>query len=158
MRLKVEINSREHFSILGMEKRRFDVSSPWFSASASILTYELDELLGTKLRALYQRKKGRDLFDLWWAARHRSVDFDRIIRCFREYLEHGGYRVSRAEFEANLAQKMRDPAFTADLGRLLAPGVDWDLTEAARLVIDELVPRLQGEPWKGPGRSSDDDS
>ena len=58
MRLKLEINSREHFSVLGMEKRRFDVSSPWFSASASILTYDLDELLGTKLRALYQRKKG----------------------------------------------------------------------------------------------------
>jgi len=157
MRLKLEINSREHFSVLGLEKRRFDVSSPWFSASASILTYDLDELLGTKLRALYQRKKGRDLFDLWWAARHGSVDFDRIIRCFREYLEHGGHRISRAEFEANLVQKMRDPAFTADLGPLLAPGVDWDLTEAARLVIDELVPRLQGEPWKGPGRSNDDD-
>lgn len=157
MRLKLEINSREHFSVLGLEKRRFDVSSPWFSASASILTYDLDELLGTKLRALYQRKKGRDLFDLWWAARQGSVDFDRIIRCFREYLEHGGHRISRAEFEANLVQKMRDPAFTADLGPLLAPGVDWDLTEAARLVIDELVPRLQGEPWKGPGRSNDDD-
>ena len=157
MRLKLEINSREHFSVLGLEKRRFDVSSPWFSASASILTYDLDELLGTKLRALYQRKKGRDLFDLWWAARHGSVDFDRIIRCFREYLEHGGHRISRAEFEANLVQKMRDPAFTADLGPLLAPGVDWELTEAARLVIDELVPRLPGEPWKGLGRLSDED-
>lgn len=157
MRLKLEINSREHFSVLGLEKRRFDVSSPWFSASASILTYDLDELLGTKLRALYQRKKGRDLFDLWWAARQGSVDFDRIIRCFREYLEHGGHRISRAEFEANLVQKMRDPAFTADLGPLLAPGVDWDLAEASRLVIDELVPRLPGEPWKGLGRSSDED-
>jgi len=67
LRLKVEINSREHFTVLGSVKRGFSVDSRWFSGSASILTYHLDELLGTKVRALYQRKKGRDLFDLWAA-------------------------------------------------------------------------------------------
>lgn len=65
MRLKVEINSREHFSVYGLEQRPFGVSSRWFSGEASIQTYSLDELLGTKLRALYQRRKGRDLFDMW---------------------------------------------------------------------------------------------
>ncbi len=30
-----------------------------------MLTYELAELTGTRLRAVYQRRKGRDLFDLW---------------------------------------------------------------------------------------------
>ena len=35
-------------------------------AIRAIQTYQLDELLGTKVRALYQRKKGRDLFDLGW--------------------------------------------------------------------------------------------
>ena len=29
------------------------------------ITYEIDELIATKLRALYQRGKGRNLFDLW---------------------------------------------------------------------------------------------
>ena len=33
------------------------------SGKCEITTYSLNELLGTKLRALYQRKKGRDLFD-----------------------------------------------------------------------------------------------
>jgi predicted nucleotidyltransferase component of viral defense system len=61
LRLKVEINSREHFTVLGFVKRGFSVDSRWFSGSASILTYHLDELLGTKVRALFQRKKGRDL-------------------------------------------------------------------------------------------------
>lgn len=145
MRVKIEINSREHFSVLGMGNRSFEVRSRWFSGSASILTYALDELLGTKLRALYQRKKGRDLFDLWWAVRHARVDFDRVVRCFHEYLEHGGHRISRAEFEANLARKLDDPAFTADLGPILAPGVDWDLAEATRVLTDELLPRLEGE-------------
>ena len=40
------------------------MASRWFTGAAKVLTYDLDELLGTKLRALYQRKKGRDLFDL----------------------------------------------------------------------------------------------
>ncbi|MBM4319451.1 MAG: nucleotidyl transferase AbiEii/AbiGii toxin family protein, partial [Deltaproteobacteria bacterium] len=40
----------------------FRVENPWFSGAADVATYALDELLSTKLRALYQRKKGRDLF------------------------------------------------------------------------------------------------
>lgn len=62
LKLKVEINSREHFSVFELQKVEFPVGSRWFSGSASILTYHLDELLGTKVRALYQRKKGRDLY------------------------------------------------------------------------------------------------
>lgn len=31
LRLKVEINSREHFTVLGFEKRNFEVRSRWFS-------------------------------------------------------------------------------------------------------------------------------
>ena len=153
LRLKVEINTREHFTVLGLEKWRFEVRSRWFSGSATISTYALDELLGTKMRALYQRKEGRDLFDIWWAARHVELDPDCVVRCFREYLEHEGHRVFRAEFEANLEHKLTDDAFTSDLGPLLAPGTDWNLVEAARWVEDELVARLPREPWKGPGGS-----
>lgn len=148
LRLKIEINSREHFSVLGLERKRFEVNSRWFSGIASIPTYALDELLGTKLRALYQRKKGRDLFDLWWAAENATVDFERIARCFRKYLEAEGLRVSRAEFEENLARKLEDRRFTADLRPLLAPGVDWNLGKAARLIAEEIAPRLHGEPWQ----------
>jgi predicted nucleotidyltransferase component of viral defense system len=38
----------------------------------------IEELLGAKLRALYQRKKGRDLYDLWLALTTLSVDDARI--------------------------------------------------------------------------------
>ena len=149
LRLKIEIHSREHFSVLGLESRHFEVRSRWFSGAASVSTYTLDEMLGTKLRALYQRKKGRDIFDLWWASKHAAVNFDRVVRCFGEYLEAEGHRVSRAELEANLAGKLEDRRFTADLQPLLAPGVEWDLDSAARLIFDEIAPRLRGEPWKG---------
>lgn len=67
MKLKVETNCREHFSVLGWEKKYFSVQSDWFHGECHLTTYTLEELLGTKLRALYQRKKGRDLYDLWKA-------------------------------------------------------------------------------------------
>jgi len=151
LRLKVEINSREHFTVLGFESRGFAVDSRWFSGSSRISTYALDELLGTKLRALYQRKKGRDLFDLSWASQQTEVDLDRVIRCFGEYLSADGLRVSRAELEANLEAKLRDPRFVADLRPLLAPRIEWDLGVAAGWLTEEVTPRLGGDPWKGGG-------
>jgi predicted nucleotidyltransferase component of viral defense system len=109
IRLKIEINTREHFNVFGLQERAFQVESRWFSGSASIQTYQLDELMGTKLRALYQRKKGRDLFDLWITSHRGSVDNDRIVECFRRYLEYTDLQVSRAEFEANLSKKVTIP-------------------------------------------------
>ena len=58
LRLKVEINSRERFTVYGLRQVPFAVSSRWFERSCQICSYELDELAGTKLRALYQRKQG----------------------------------------------------------------------------------------------------
>ena len=43
-------------------------------ALAEIRTYNINELLGTKFRALYQRSKGRDLFDLDYS--RQNIDFD----------------------------------------------------------------------------------
>ena len=99
----------------------------------------------------------RSTLDPWLGEPRRKRGHGRVILLYRfESTSQPVQRISRAEFEANLVQKMRDPAFTADLGPLLAPGVDWELTEAARLVIDELIPRLPGEPWKGLSRLSDE--
>lgn len=76
LRLKVEINSREHFTVLGYQQFQYEMVSRWHTGTASISTYGINELLGTKLRVLYQRKKGRDLFDLWHAAAALEVSPD----------------------------------------------------------------------------------
>jgi predicted nucleotidyltransferase component of viral defense system len=150
LRLKVEINSREHFSVYGLTKVPFAVDSRWFSGRSDIATYELDELLGTKLRALYQRKKGRDLFDLAVALESGTVDPARIIAAFSEYMDRSGHHVARSLFEQNIAAKLRDRQFTADIGPLLAPGYDdWNMEEAVTTVSSRLIGCLPGEPWKG---------
>lgn len=60
-------------------------------------------------------------------------------------------RVSRENLEANLSSELEDRVFTTDLRPLLAPDVDWDLRRAARLVLDQIAPRLPGDPWRGGG-------
>lgn len=148
MKLKVEINSREHFAIYGLKRVTFAVSSRWYEGQCKIPTYDLDELLGTKLRALYQRRKGRDLFDLAVALQQDSADPARIIKAFSAYMDHGGHTVTRALFEMNMQQKLTDPQFAADIGPLLASGYTWDMGEAARAIGSALIARLPGEPWR----------
>ena len=105
--------------------------------------------MATKLRALYQRKNGRDLFDLWKAGTTAEIQPKRIIDCFLKYMEKEGHRVSRAEFEKNLAEKFTDPRFPEDIRPLLVPDSAWDFQQAAKFVMDELLNLLPGEPWQG---------
>jgi predicted nucleotidyltransferase component of viral defense system len=142
MRLKVEINSREHLAELGLERRPFAVESRWFQGACEITTYALDEMLGSKLRALYQRRKGRDLFDLWLGLTRGGASPERIVPCFRRFMEASGCTVSKAEYRQNLEQKLGDRVFREDLGPLLRPDVGYDVETAGRLVLAELVGRL----------------
>lgn len=82
IRLKIEINCFEHFNELGLVKIPFVVENSRLTGRCGITTYQLNELLGTKLRALYQRKKGRDLFDLYVALTKTEVDVDELMRCY----------------------------------------------------------------------------
>lgn len=151
MRLKVEINTREHFAELGLLRVPFRMDTRWFSGGADITTFALDELLGTKLRALYQRKKGRDLFDLALALELLAVEPARLIACFQRCMMEEGHAVSRAQFEANLNQKAADSDFRGDIAPLLRPGVTWDFDAALEKVLTAIVILLPGEPWKGAG-------
>jgi len=143
LKLKVEINTREHFSVLGLRRARFQVDNPWFRGEADILTFGPEELLGTKVRALYQRKKGRDLFDLSVALSSLpDLDAQAIVDCFLRYMEHDGLRVTRTQFEQNLAEKMDDDVFLRDVPPLLVSGTSYDPHRALDLIQRALISKL----------------
>ncbi|MCY3857564.1 MAG: nucleotidyl transferase AbiEii/AbiGii toxin family protein [Gammaproteobacteria bacterium] len=142
LRLKIEINSREHFAVLGLVRRCFTVDSRWYKGSADIVSFELDELLATKLRALYQRRKGRDLFDLAIGLSDERSDARRIASVFQHYMNREGRSVTRAIFEANLADKLNHPAFNADMNSLSRLDFEWRMDDAARRVTSELISLL----------------
>lgn len=150
LRLKVEINTREHENILDYQDESYEVKSSWFTGKAQIKTYQLPELIGTKMRALYQRKKGRDLFDLYTVlSNHSNLDTKQVVTCFQEYLQRENLKVSQAEYEENLYHKMNDSAFIDDMKPLLVIGSNFDPLSAYDTIHKALISRLPGHPWKG---------
>ena len=142
MHLKIEINSREHFSLFGFEKRSFRTSSSWFAGEVTIQTYGLEELLGTKLRALYQRRKGRDLFDLWLGLTAGKANPKNVLQAFVEYTSRECTKISRKEFLLNLERKAQIPEFMSDMRMILAPEFNYDPQIALGLVADKLISLL----------------
>ncbi len=69
----------------GVRWRSFLVESERFAGTADVLTFAPSELLSTKIRALYQCRKGRDLFDLWLALTELGLRGDEIVSAFWPY-------------------------------------------------------------------------
>ena len=144
IRLKIEINCFEHFNELGLVKVPFEVNNSWFAGQCEITTYKLNELLGTKLRALYQRRKGRDLFDLYVALTKAKVDVEEIMRCYNRYIRFSvAQPPTKKQFLLNMEEKMTDNEFLGDTAMLLRPELDFNADKAYKLVRRELLEKLK---------------
>ena len=144
LRLKLEINCKEHFNVLDLVDFPFEIESEWFSGKAEIRTYNINELLGTKLRALYQRSKGRDLFDLDYSRLKLELDLDQIVKCFKEYTSFatGKRPPSKKEFLMNIEKKEIDPNFTGDMEALLRPEIVYNQEVAFEWLKGELIEKI----------------
>lgn len=117
MRIKIEMNTFERSPARPTVTRPYSVDSPWFSGAADVATFALEELIATKIRALYQRRKGRDLFDLWLAVEKAQVAPELIASCYKFYRPEGWTPALGRE---NLALKLDDTRFTGDLVALVS--------------------------------------
>ena len=139
-KLKIEINCKEHFSVLDRVTVPFGMNNQWFSGNCQINTYTFEELIGSKIRALYQRKKGRDLFDLNYAIESGKLDIRQTIQCYRHYISFPNHDVpSVKEYALNLKLKMKDPVFCNDIAPIISPEIDYDITLAYEKVMDTIV-------------------
>lgn len=162
MQITVEMNTYETSPARPHVRLPFEIESPWWSGSAEVLTFEPAELVATKLRALYQRRKGRDLFDLWLALTHMNLEASEVLECFGPYRPEG-YTLQTAI--ANLRAHLENQLFRRDLDPLIAPSssgalgvgqmvvaplggaadppaIRFDIDEAGELVIEQLLQRL----------------
>lgn len=153
IRLKLEINTAEIRTFDPPLTVPFSIENPWFSGVADVPTFSHEEMLATKLRALLQRDKGRDLFDL----AHGLDVFPylkptRIVECFGMYLDQSKVQITRAQAEERMLKKLARPRFLDDLRPLLpAHALDAfgeDATREAFLkVFNRLIAIVPGEPW-----------
>lgn len=150
LKLKVEINTREHENLFGIRRYPFTVENDWYQGQAEIASFEPEELFGTKLRALLQRRKNRDLFDLGEGLKEPALDADKLVASFEHYLALEGKPITRAVAEQRMLEKLTR-SLTEDIAPLLSAGVrfnDDDAIDAFERVWFALVVRLKGDAWK----------
>lgn len=110
IRLKIEINTRDIQAFDQPVARRLEIANPWFNGQADIPTFSPEGMLATKLRALLQRNKGRDLYDLAYGLTTlEPLDVDRIVALFGYYMESSGTAISRAQAQERMFAKLANP-------------------------------------------------
>lgn len=140
LRLKIEINTYERSPSLPHIRMPFSVNSEWFSGTSNILTFQPEELVATKIRALYQRKKGRDLFDFWLAMTELELEPQSIVDAFTPY-RPTNYSVANAR--RNLIEKLDDREFTTDIAPLVRQGeLGYDVHVAGALFDERILSRI----------------
>jgi hypothetical protein len=142
MKLKIEINVVEHFQVMDVEESPFSFDSEWFKGSCVISVNQLEELMATKIRALYQRRKGRDLFDLWIVFSRNLANLEETIKIFRQYCEQEGLIISEKLFRNNLELKRINQDFRGDMEILLPNHIKWDFDEVFEYVQKEIISKV----------------
>lgn len=98
--------------------------------------------MATKLRALYQRRNGRDLFDIWYVVKQNLIDLNRVFEVYSEYCANDNNNIQREDFLRNLALKKTHPDFQTDMNSLLPIELNWNFEEAYQFVVDNIISRL----------------
>jgi predicted nucleotidyltransferase component of viral defense system len=155
LKVKVEINTREHDSVLGIQQYPFAVESGWYQATANIASFAPEELFATKLRALLQRRKNRDLFDLHMGLQQLSMNPEALLACFDHYVTLEAKPITRANAEQRMLEKLTH-SLTEDMAPLLPPGIKFhedDAVAAFESIWNILITRINGDPWKQTDRA-----
>jgi predicted nucleotidyltransferase component of viral defense system len=145
-KVKVEINTREHNNVKPYITKKINVLSTWFSGEADVLTYELEELLGTKFRALYQRKRGRDLYDFWYVLNHYpNLDIKLVLDIFQYYMAFGNTPVTLDELKQNIELKRNNRVFNQDIFSLLDTDqiTKYKMDDAFDIIFDRFIKQLE---------------
>ena len=151
IRLKVEINEAEITALDPAQTLPFKVENPWFSGAADIPTFSTEEVLSTKLRALLQRNKGRDLVDLAHALEiFPKLDAQRTVDMFGEYMKQKP--IPRWEAEKRMFEKLERRGFLADVHPLLTAEERARFDDAAgkrafQQVFDGFISLIPGKIW-----------
>ena len=129
-KVKIEINTIDHFQIFPIIEKEHSVDSEWFSGKATLQTYQLEELIASKIKAMYQRRKGRDLFDLWYVLNRGLVDTEKTLKIFKEYNTLCKAKITRKLLLENLEEKEKTQIFCQ---------IQWHFCQLGKVGISSLL-------------------
>lgn len=137
IKIKIEINTYERTPALPLVMIRHEVASGYYTGCADVRTFQAEEMAATKVRALYQRSKGRDLFDLWLMLEIHKLDPYKIIKSFEHYRPEAFSSVMAIE---NLEMKLNNERFLEDLAFLAVSfNMDYQPKAAGEIVVNKLL-------------------
>ena len=128
--IKIEISHIERFPIIPKVERR--IKTP--DGQIDVITYTIEELTATKLRALLERSKGRDVYDLYFISR-LNPDPDTTRKMFLYYFYRSRKVYNPKVHYRNLVKRYDNGAYTDDVSIFVKPSVTFDLGEATRKVL-----------------------
>lgn len=147
--LKVEVNLNEQQSLYPFSAVDITVPTSEGTSNVPVRSYDLDEMLGTKMRALLQREHGRDLFDLWYAWKvsqagnsSAKVDPGRVAQAFHFYMAQENSQFSRVQFAEELARRMSSKRFLRDMDGYLPEGQAYDPRVAHEEFCQVYLPHI----------------
>ena len=158
LNLKVEMNTREHDALFGHKRYPFAMANTWFNGEVEIVSFDANELFGTKLRALLQRRKNRDLFDLGEGLKRLDLNPDKVVEAFNHYLKLEDKAISRSDAEERVLAKLNHD-LVEDVAPLLPVGIEFSADMALgalQSIWTTFVVRLKGEPWRSTPHAIDD--
>lgn len=129
--IKVEVNLNEGESFYPLVSVGVDfLDDGGEYARTAVRSYDINEMLGTKTRALLQREQGRDLFDLvhaWRLSQAGATPYPvggaKTMEAFAWYLRQEGTYIGAEEAGARLDARLRKASFRRDMDTLLRPGL-----------------------------------
>ena len=140
LKIKIEINTYERSPALPIVEVGHTVRSDWFSGDTVVRIFQNEELAATKIKALYQRLKGRDLFDLWLLTNETGIDAGLTCKAFSVYRPKGF--TSKKAIE-NLKKKLNDKTFQDDISKIMSTEASgYCAEEAAEQVIEKYLAKL----------------
>lgn len=129
---KLEISHVERFPIISPVKK--PIKTP--AGVANVLTYTLEELTATKLRALLERQKGRDIYDLYFISKLNPDP--KITRKMFLYYFYRSRKVFNPKIHYNnLVKKYKGKNIIDDVSSFIKPTVTFNLKKAAKDVIKQ---------------------
>ena len=112
----------------------------YYESYAGVRAFHAEELVATKIRALYQRSKGRDLFDLWLALEVLALEPKKIIEAFALYRP---VNLTSSLAIKNLKDKLDNKRFLEDLnGLVITSDIAYDPRIAGTVVAGKLLSLL----------------
>ena len=129
---KIEISHVERFPIVSPVMKQ--VKTP--DGLADVITYTLEELAATKLRALLERFKGRDIYDLYFISQLKP-DPTVTRKMFLYYFYRSCKVFNPKVHYKNLVKRYESGNYIDDVSAFVKPAVTFDLARAAQKVISQ---------------------